>query len=62
MEFVCFVWMSEQQQILLTGIKKTVFITEVENVYCEVRPEALYSTQKYRLGKVKENLECDMYK
>ena len=46
----------------LLTLKKIVFITEVESVYCEVRSEALYSTQKFRLGNVNENLECDMQK
>jgi hypothetical protein len=37
-EFVCFVWVSEQTaSFALHNIKRLVFITEVESVYCAVR-------------------------
>jgi len=50
MEFVCFVWISEQTaNFALQNIKRLVFITEVESVYCAVRTESLYNTQKIRL-------------
>jgi hypothetical protein len=45
MEFVCFVWISEQTaNSALQNIKILVFITEVESVYCAVRTESLYNT------------------
>ena len=38
MEFVCFVWISEQTaNFALHYVKRQVFITEVESVYCAVR-------------------------
>jgi len=38
MEFVCFIWISEQTaNFALHNIKRWVFITEVESVYCAVR-------------------------
>jgi len=45
MEFVCFVWISEQTaNFALHIIKRLVFVTEVESVYCAVRTESLYNT------------------
>ena len=44
MEFVCFVWISEQtENIALYNMKRLVFITEVESAYCEVRTESFYN-------------------
>jgi len=43
MEFVCFVWISEQTaSFALHDMKSWVFITEVVSVYCAVRTESLY--------------------
>ena len=43
MEFVCFVWISEQTtNSALQNIKKLVFITVVESVYSAVRTDSLY--------------------
>ena len=40
--FMCFVWISEQTAIIsLYNIKRLVFITETECVYCAVRTEHL---------------------
>ena len=36
----------------LHNIKRLVFITEVESVYCAVRTESLYSTDTFLLLKV----------
>jgi len=45
MEFVCFVRISEQTaSFAVHSIKRLVFITEVESVYCAVRTESLYNT------------------
>jgi hypothetical protein len=45
MEFVCFVWVSEQTaNFALNNIKSLVFITELESVYCAVRKHSLYNT------------------
>jgi hypothetical protein len=44
-EFVCFVWISEQTaNFALRSIKILVFITEVVSVYCAVRTESSYKT------------------
>jgi hypothetical protein len=40
-------------KIALHNIKRLVFITEVESVYCAVRTEFLYNTDTFRLLKVK---------
>ena len=46
MEFVCFVWIWEQSASFAShNIKRLVFVTEVESVYCAVRTESLYITQ-----------------
>jgi hypothetical protein len=43
MEFVCFVCIIEQTaNFALHNIKKMVFITEVERVYCALRTDSLY--------------------
>jgi len=40
MEFVCSVWISEQTaNFVVQNIKRLVFITEVESVYCAGRAE-----------------------
>jgi hypothetical protein len=45
MEFVCFVWISEQTASFpLCNISRSRFITEVESVYCAERTES-YITQ-----------------
>jgi len=50
MEFVCFVWISEQTASFAGhNIKRLVFVTEVESVYCTVRTESLYNTDTIRL-------------
>jgi hypothetical protein len=50
MEFVCFVWLSEQiAYFALQNIKKLVFINEMESVYCAVRTDTLYNTHAFRL-------------
>jgi hypothetical protein len=60
MEFVRFVWISEQtENYALHNIKRLVFITEVESVYCAVRKEFLFNTDKLRLEKVNIRL-CNM--
>jgi hypothetical protein len=52
MEFVCFVWISEQTaNFALQDIKRLVFITEVNSVYCAVRTESLRNTHTFRLQK-----------
>jgi len=54
MEFVCFVWISEQTaNFALQNIKRHVFITEVESVYSAVRAETLYSADTFRFQRVK---------
>jgi len=54
MEFVCFVWISEQTvNFAFHNIKRLDFITKVESVYCAVRAESLYNTHKFYLQKVK---------
>jgi hypothetical protein len=50
MQFVCFVWISEQTaNFALYDIKGLVFITEVKSVYCAVRTESLYRVIKKSL-------------
>jgi hypothetical protein len=47
---MCFVRISEQTAAFaLYYIKKLVFITEVESVYCAVRIESLNKTDMFRL-------------
>jgi len=51
---MCFVWLSEQTvTFTLYIIKRLVFITEVESVYCAVRSESSYNTDTSRPQKVK---------
>jgi hypothetical protein len=53
MEFVCFVWFSEQTaNFALHNVKRLVFITEVVSVYSAVRTDSFYSTDKFCLQKV----------
>jgi len=53
MEFACSVWISEQTaNFALFIIKRFMFITEVESVYCAVHTESLYNIQTFRLQKV----------
>jgi len=48
MEFVCFVWISEQTaNLVLYNVKRLVFITEVESVHCAVRTESLCNILVY---------------
>jgi len=43
MEFVCFVWISEQTaNFVLCSIKRLVSMIEVESVYCAVRTVLIY--------------------
>jgi len=47
MEFVFFVWVSEQAaNFALCNTKRLVFITEVESVYSAVRTESLYTVSE----------------
>ena len=47
---VCFVWISEQTaNFALHNIKRLVFITDVESIYCAVRTESLYNTDTFRV-------------
>jgi len=44
MEFVCFIWVSEQTaNCALQNTKRLVFIAEARSVYCAVRTESLYN-------------------
>ena len=50
MDFVCFVWVSEQTtNFALHAIKRLVSIAEVESVYCAVRTESFYNTDTFLL-------------
>ena len=50
MEFVRFVWISEQTaNFALQNIKRLVFLTKVESVDCAVHTESLYNTDTFRL-------------
>ena len=50
LEFVCFVWISEQTANFdLRNAKRLFFLTEVASVYCAVRTESLYNTDMFRL-------------
>jgi hypothetical protein len=50
MKLACFVWISEQTaNFALQNIKRMVFITELESVYCAVSAESLYITDTFRL-------------
>jgi len=50
MEFVCFIGILEQTaNFALQNIKRLVFTTEVESVYCAVRTESLYNTDLFHL-------------
>jgi hypothetical protein len=47
---MCFVRISEETATFaLYNIKRLVFVTEVESVYCAVRAESLYKTDTLRL-------------
>jgi hypothetical protein len=48
MEFVCFVWISEQTaNFVLKTIKRVVFITQADSVYCAARTEFLYNQTRF---------------
>jgi len=49
MEFVCFVWILEQTASFAGHIKRLIFVTEVESVYCTVQTESLYNTDTIHL-------------
>jgi hypothetical protein len=50
MEYVCFVWLSEQTaNFALHNVKWLVFITDVEIVYFAVRTESLYKADTLSL-------------
>jgi hypothetical protein len=52
--FMCFIWVSEQTvNFVLHIINRLVFITEMERVYCAIRAESLYNTDKFRPWGVK---------
>jgi hypothetical protein len=49
--FMFIVWISQQRvsfALYCTSLTDWFFITEVDNVYCAVRAESLYSTDKSR--------------
>jgi len=47
--FICFVWLSEETTpFALYVINRLVFITEVVSVYCTVRAESFYDTDRFR--------------
>jgi len=51
---MCSAWLSEQTvHFVLYIINRLVFITEAESVYCAVRTESLYDTDKFRNLKIK---------
>ena len=53
--FMCFVWIYEETvTFALYTVNRLVFITEVESVYCTVRAESLYKTDKFHPLRVKE--------
>jgi len=50
MEFVCFILISEQTaNFAVCNIKRLVFRTLLESVYCTIRKEALHNTDTFRL-------------
>jgi len=50
MEFVCFLCILEgTAKFALHNIKRLVFITKVDSVYCAVRTESFYNTDTFRL-------------
>jgi len=54
MEFVCCVWISEQTaNSALQNIKRLVFITEVESVYCTLCVESLYNKDRFVFKRLK---------
>jgi len=58
MEFVCFVWISEQTaNFALCSTERLVFITVVESVYSAVRTESLYKADTFRLRKGQCNVK-----
>ena len=47
---MCCVWLSEERVTFALYITNgMLFITEVEDVYCAVRTESLYNTDRLRL-------------
>ena len=56
---MCFVWLSEETVTFAVHIiNRLVFITKVEGVYCAVRTESLYDTDRFRFQRVKEVAEA----
>jgi len=50
MKLVCFVWISNQTaNFAVQNIKRLVFVTELESVYCAVRNVSLYNTGMFCL-------------
>ena len=48
-KFMCYVWISEETvTFVLYTVKSLVFITAVDSVYCAVRGESFYKTDKFR--------------
>jgi hypothetical protein len=48
--FMCFVWIKEQTATFAVyKINRSVFVTEMESVYCAVRTEFLYKTDTRHL-------------
>ena len=53
--FMCFVWNSEQTvTFLLYIIKRLIYKTQVNSVYCAVRTESLYKTDTFRPKGIKQ--------
>jgi hypothetical protein len=62
MKRVCFVRISEQTtNFALHDIKRLIFITEVERVYCAVRTESLYTTDTFCLYKIEVKTSPILY-
>ena len=62
MEFVCFVWISEQTaNFALQNIKRHVFITEVESVYSAVRLRPCIAQIRFVFRGLKQKCEVFLY-
>ena len=59
MEFVFCVDLGINSKFSLHDIKRVVFVTEAESVYCAVRTEFLYNTDTFCLLKVNKQLSKD---
>jgi len=62
MEFVCFVRISKQTaNFALHNIKRLVFITQMESVYCTVRTESLYNIDTFIFNPLNPELNLIFY-